>query len=118
MDPAPSTPPRGLSGSDTSALRTSRTGGPSGLRCAGAVDLTTRDAWRSVLAELVAVDRDLRLDLSELTFIDVNGTSILVEAASRVPGARRIVLYRPPPMMLRILEVFWPYLHTIEVVHT
>ncbi|WP_280247046.1 STAS domain-containing protein [Nocardia abscessus] len=66
-----------------STLRTSRiSGGPSGLRCAGAVDFTTCDAWRSVLAELVAVDRDVHLDLSELTFIDVNGTSILVEVAS------------------------------------
>ncbi|MBF6340931.1 STAS domain-containing protein [Nocardia abscessus] len=102
-----------------STLRTSRiSSGPSGLRCAGAVDFTTRDAWRTVLAELVAVDRDVHLDLSELTFIDVNGTSILVEVASDPPQARRIVLHRPPPMMLRILEVFWPFLHTIEVVHT
>ncbi len=63
------------------------------------------------------MDRDVHLDLSELTFIDVNGTSILVEAASQAPRARRIVLHRPPPMMLRVLEVFWPFLHTIEVVH-
>ncbi|WP_084467097.1 STAS domain-containing protein [Nocardia arthritidis] len=119
MEPAPSaTPARSAAISDPSTFRTSRTSSPSGLRCAGAVDFTTRAAWRSALAELTAAKRDAHLDLSELTFIDVHGTSILVEAASRTPQAPRIVLHQPPPMMLRILAVFWPSLPTIEVVHT
>ncbi|MEU1549690.1 STAS domain-containing protein [Nocardia sp. NPDC005745] len=120
MEPAPSaTPARRAAISHPSTLRTSRTSSPFGLRCAGAVDFTTRDAWRSALAELTAAKREAHLDLSALTFIDVHGTSILVEAAaSRAPQAPRIVLHRPPPMMLRILGVFWPSLPTIEVVHT
>ncbi|MFE7743530.1 STAS domain-containing protein [Nocardia sp. NPDC057455] len=119
MEPAPSaTPRRSPAPSDPPTFRTSRTNSPSGLRCAGTVDFTTRDAWRSALAELAATGRDVHLDLSELTFIDVHGTTMLVEAATHAPQAPRIVLHRPPPMMLRILGVFWPSLHTIEVVHT
>ncbi|MGK8522845.1 STAS domain-containing protein [Nocardia asteroides] len=96
----------------------SRTSSPPGLRCAGMVDLTTREAWRSALAELATWDHDVHLDLSELTFIDAYGTSILVAATTRSPQARRIVLHRPPAAILRVLGVFWPSLHTIEVVHT
>ncbi|WP_159930613.1 STAS domain-containing protein [Nocardia sputi] len=119
MDSAPSaTPGSSTATSGPSTLRTSRTSSPAGLRCAGAVDFTTRDDWRSALAELATGDHDVHLDLSELTFIDAYGTSILVETATRSPQARRIVVHRPPAMMLRVLGVFWPSLHTIEVVHT
>ncbi|MFD8246634.1 STAS domain-containing protein [Nocardia sp. NPDC059691] len=101
-----------------STLRTSRICSPPGLRCAGSVDFTTRETWREAVSELTARDHDVHLDLSGLSFIDTYGTSILVEAATRSSEVRRIVVHRPPAMMLRVLAVFWPSLQTIEVVHT
>ncbi|CAM4116935.1 STAS domain-containing protein [Nocardia ninae] len=80
----------------------------------GQVDLTTHDTWQSALAELPAAP-DIHLELSELTFIDTHGTLILVEATNQSAEGRRVVLHNPPVTLVRILELFWPSLPTIEV---
>jgi anti-anti-sigma regulatory factor len=50
-----------------------------GIRVAGEVDATVRDSWHTALAPLAAVDRDVHLDLSALTFIDVRGVAELID---------------------------------------
>ncbi|MFB8282332.1 STAS domain-containing protein [Nocardia colli] len=80
----------------------------------GQVDLATHDAWETALAEL-PVAPDIHLELSELTFIDTHGTLILVEATNQAAKGRRVVLHNPPVTLVRILELFWPSLPTIEV---
>lgn len=99
---------------DSTSLRTFSTSKPPGLRCVGQVDLTTHDAWETALADL-PVAPAVHLELSELTFIDTHGTLILVEATNQAAQRRRVVLHNPPVTLVRILELFWPSLPTIEV---
>ncbi|WP_433662208.1 STAS domain-containing protein [Nocardia sp. CA-128927] len=80
----------------------------------GQIDLSTHDAWETALAELPGTP-DIHLELSELTFIDTHGTLILVEATNQAAQGRRVVLHNPPVTLVRILDLFWPSLPTIEV---
>ncbi|PXX61626.1 STAS domain-containing protein [Nocardia tenerifensis] len=80
----------------------------------GQVDFATHDAWETALAQLPAAP-DVHLELSELTFIDTHGTLILVEATNQTAKGRRVVLHNPPLTLVRILELFWPSLPSIEV---
>ncbi|MFD7435459.1 STAS domain-containing protein [Streptomyces sp. NPDC059861] len=87
-----------------------------GVRAVGEVGLTTRRIWERALDEVVRDGRDVcHLELSAVTFVDVAGADVLVDAARRLPVGRRIVLHRPPPALCRTLELFWPGLSAIEV---
>ncbi|MFG1798389.1 STAS domain-containing protein [Nocardia sp. NPDC049149] len=104
--------------SNSVSLQTYSSSAPPGLRCVGQVDLTTRDAWKTALAGLPDANREIHLDLSELSFIDSHGTLLLVAAARAGSGERRFVLHNPPEMMLRILARFWPSMPKVEVHRT
>ncbi|MEV7099739.1 STAS domain-containing protein [Amycolatopsis sp. NPDC051045] len=79
-----------------------------GLRVIGAVDLSTREAWRNVLESATASDSPTRLDLSELSFIDTRGTSMLLTAAQRQRGTAPLTITRPPRVLRRVLTVLCP----------
>lgn len=81
--------------------------GREGLRVTGEVDLATRDVWADVLAALLGGDTSGRLDLSGLSFIDVQGTVALTDVARRMPPPRNLTLYRPPVSLRRALDLFW-----------
>ncbi|ANS65036.1 hypothetical protein SLINC_2812 [Streptomyces lincolnensis] len=90
----------------------------SGLRMAGEVGLATREIWERALEQAVNGDGDgdvYYLELSSVTFVDVAGVGALACAAQRLPDGRRMVLHRPPPVLRRVLETFWPDLSAIEV---
>ncbi|MGW2385738.1 STAS domain-containing protein [Streptomyces lincolnensis] len=88
----------------------------SGLRMAGEVGLATRGVWERALEQVVDGDGDVYyLELSSVTFVDVAGAGALACAAQRLPDGRRMVLHRPPPVLRRVLETFWPELSAIEV---
>ncbi|MFI9172862.1 STAS domain-containing protein [Streptomyces lincolnensis] len=88
----------------------------SGLRMAGEVGLATREVWERALEQVVNGDGDVYyLELSSVTFVDVAGAGALASAAQRLPDGRRMVLHRPPPVLRRVLETFWPDLSAIEV---
>ena len=78
-----------------------------GLRVIGEVDLTTRDGWRNALAALHVNGTSVRLDLSELTYIDVQGCTALVAAAHQI-APTPLTLYQPPPSLRRALALLWP----------
>lgn len=87
-----------------------------GVRAVGEVGLTTRRIWERALEDVVRDGRDVcHLELSAVTFVDVAGADVLVEAARRLPDGRRIVLHRPPPALCRTLDLFWPDVSAIEV---
>jgi ABC-type transporter Mla MlaB component len=81
--------------------------GREGLRVTGEVDLATREVWADVLAALLGGDTSGRLDLSGLSFIDVQGTVALTDVARRMPPPRNLTLYRPPVSLRRALDLFW-----------
>jgi len=87
-----------------------------GVRAAGEVGLSTRQAWERALDGIVRQGEEVcHLELSAVTFVDVAGAGALVAAARRLPRDRRLVLHRPPPALCRTLELFWPDLPAIEV---
>ncbi len=83
---------------------------------AGTLDLTTSEAMASSLRPLVAAGDDVHIDLSRLVFADVSGATVLATSAQLLPAGRRLVLERPPRQLRRIIDMFWPDLHCIEVV--
>jgi anti-anti-sigma regulatory factor len=83
--------------------------GRCGVRVAGEVDVTVRDSWRAMLAALADVDGDVHLDLSALTFIDVQGVAELVELADGLGEERRMVLRQPPRVLQQVMNVLWPH---------
>ena len=58
------------------------------LTLLGDLDLTTADTFRSRLAELKPSGRPVRLDLSQLAFIDSSGIEALTRGAHRRPVDR------------------------------
>jgi ABC-type transporter Mla MlaB component len=93
---------------DVAVLRVEALPNQPGARVAGEVDATVRDCWHATLASLAAVDGDLHLDLSALTFIDVRGVAELVELADGLGEERRMVLHQPPPVLRQVMDVLWP----------
>lgn len=93
--------------------------GRAGVRMAGEVGLSTRGIWEDALEQAVREGEDVYyLDLSHVTFVDVAGVGALVAAARRLPAAGRLVLLGPPPVVQRVLEMFWPDQPAIEVSRT
>nr|WP_055693799.1 STAS domain-containing protein [Streptomyces prasinopilosus] len=88
----------------------------SGLGAIGEISMSTRTVWRQALKQLAEHRTDvLHLDLSRVRFVDMAGATDLAVAAQRLPEGQRIVLYRPPAHLPRILELFWPGMAEIEV---
>jgi len=81
--------------------------GSGSLRVVGEVDLGSHSLWGEVLTALPDDDTPVRLDLSGLSFVDVQGAAALMEAARRRVSTTRITLLRPPPSLRRTLELFW-----------
>jgi len=97
-----------VSDSHISQLQVLRLPGERGLRVIGAVDLSTREVWRNALESATVNGAPTRLDLSELSFIDTRGTSMLLAAAHRQPGTAPLTITRPPTVLRRVLAVLCP----------
>jgi anti-anti-sigma factor len=118
MGTQPDRPPLSQNAEVTGGLlfQVRRATGRLDLRAVGDVDLNSRGVWHSAMASLTGGGDDVHLDLSDLTFIDAHGTSLLATTAIQLGGDRRMVLHRPPQMLLRVLELCWPTLSSIEAV--
>jgi anti-sigma B factor antagonist len=83
-------------------------GGTSVLRAAGEIDIATAPRLRECLAEVPDGSRVVIVDLSEVTFLDSTGLSVLVGGwkrfSSEDKGAElRLVVVRP--VIQRVLDV-------------
>ena len=83
-----------------SCLRARRTRDPYGLRLAGEVDLSNRDALRAVVEHLFDDEPTATVDVSGLTFADTAASRILVDAAER--GTLRLIGVSAP--LRRLLD--------------
>jgi len=83
-----------------SALRARRVRDPYGLRLAGEVDLSNRDALRAVIEHLYDEQPAATVDVHDLTFADTAASRILVDAAAR--GTLRLVGVSTP--LRRLLD--------------
>ncbi|WP_084546804.1 STAS domain-containing protein [Glycomyces arizonensis] len=79
-----------------------------GLRVSGEIDLNGHNDWEIALREVTGRGEQAHLDLTELTFIDVRGVTLLVDAAGRAGAGQRILVYGAPPSLHRVLQVLWP----------
>ncbi|MGA4800216.1 STAS domain-containing protein [Streptomyces lavendulocolor] len=86
------------------------------VRVSGQVYLDTLTDWERILGGLARREGDIRMDMTDLSFVDVAGATSLARTAQRLPEGRRIVVRRPPASLTRSLELFWPELVAIEVV--
>jgi anti-anti-sigma factor len=78
---------------------------PAGLRVVGDIDLSNAAAWQAALA--AAADRadEMRLDLADVGFIDVQGVRALVRTAAGMADGQRLVVDSAPPELLRMLRL-------------
>ncbi|MET8572719.1 STAS domain-containing protein [Streptomyces sp. NPDC004783] len=89
--------------------------GRPGIRARGEINMITRPSWEEALAELSRRHADVSyLELSGVRFVDVAGVAALAVTAMNLPTGRMVV-EQPPPQLPRVLEMFWPSLHGIEV---
>ena len=73
-------------------LRICRQHVPPGVRVAGELDYTRAEALRDALAEAVRLDPDVHLNLNGLHFLDAAAAAVILRTATRMPGARRMVV--------------------------
>ncbi|MFD5285988.1 hypothetical protein ACF1AU_35435 [Streptomyces rubrogriseus] len=89
--------------------------GRPGIRASGEINVSTRLSWETALTELSRQHTDVSyVELSAVRFVDVAGVAALAVTAMNLPVGR-VVVERPPPQLPRVLELFWPSLHRIEV---
>lgn len=89
--------------------------GRPGIRARGEISEITRPPWEAALAGLAREHADVSyVELSEVGFVDVAGVAALAVTALGLPRGRMIVEH-PPPQVPRVLGLFWPGLHRIEV---
>ena len=80
-------------------------GTPPVLRVRGELDLLTADELRSALAEALAADATVVVDLDGVTFVDACGLRVILEVAESLngEGPLRIVNGRMVERLLRIV---------------
>ncbi len=78
---------------------------PAGLRVAGAIDVTNAEAWQSAVAAVAGRGGEVRLDLSGLDFIDVQGIRVLAGVAADMVDGHRLALYSAPQELVRMLRL-------------
>ncbi|MGV9909581.1 STAS domain-containing protein [Streptomyces tendae] len=89
--------------------------GRPGIRASGEINVSTRRSWENALTELSRRHTDVSyVELSGVRFVDVAGVTALAVTAMNLPVGR-VVVERPPPQLPRVLDLFWPTLHRIEV---
>jgi anti-anti-sigma factor len=75
-------------------------------RLRGELDTSTTGQLRAYLAERVAEDRDVVVDLAGVTFVDSSGLGVLVGALKRFQAeGHELSLRSPTPTLLRVLEM-------------
>jgi anti-anti-sigma regulatory factor len=77
-----------------------------GVRLVGELDLSNRSILLGALAVLQREDADVRIDISELEFIDVAGIGELV-AFTHEHRPRRVIVEAPSPLVRRVIAVAW-----------
>jgi len=90
-------------------LRVIAHGGGRGLHLVGEIDFSCVGVLEAALeaaATTTSDAGDVRLDMSEVGFVDVAGTRALLRAARRLEGRGRLVLHRPPRVLMMVMEFF------------
>ena len=76
-----------------------------GLKLSGELDMAAAPRLNEALLLDVAQDGELRLDLSELTFLDSSGMNAILAHARSRNGDGRLVLVNPSDPVARVFEL-------------
>jgi anti-sigma B factor antagonist len=77
---------------------------PSGFRVAGDLDVSTVELLADALEQAVVAGGDVRIDLSEVDFIDSTGLQLLVRSARRLEDRGRLILVSPQPRVRLLFD--------------
>jgi len=86
----------------------------SGYAAAGEIDASNRPVLATALADLMARDGDVHLDLQQVRFVDVGAAALLVSTARRLRNGRQLLLHHPPCELEFMFTALWPGTATIE----
>ena len=76
------------------------------IRLGGEIDLASRDAVSAALLACPTDTLELRVDLAQVTFIDVTGVAVLLAAANNLERrGGSLTLEQPHPRIRRILSL-------------
>ena len=71
-------------------------GDPPVLQVAGEIDLATAEALRTALEDAVSTDPRVVVDMAGVTFLDVTGLRVVLQAAASRNGAGPLTLLNAP----------------------
>jgi anti-anti-sigma regulatory factor len=77
-------------------LRICRQYAPAGLRIAGEIDYQAADHLALALAEIVRLDGDVTINMTDLAFIDAQCTLLVADAARAIAASRTVLLHCAP----------------------
>jgi anti-anti-sigma factor len=86
-------------------FRAEPTTSPPGFRLVGEVDMSNASVLGDLLRPALRAGGDLTLDMEGITFMDSTGIQVLLRAAKEVAGRGNLVLYRPGPLVLNVLNL-------------
>lgn len=86
-------------------LDVTEAGEPGTYRLVGELDISTVDMLDAVLQRAAAAGGDVKLDLSQLTFIDSSGIRVLIRAMDRLHSGEKLILSQPTAPVQQVLDL-------------
>ncbi len=86
-------------------LRIRASKGSSAAALIGELDLSSYGRAAAELDHLFRATGDVRLDLSELTFVDSSGIRLFIRLHQALEGRGRLVLASPASSVARVMEI-------------
>ena len=91
---------------ETFHVSTTTAEGVSYIHVSGEIDLSTADVLRAAgTAAISNYVGTIRVDLSEVTFMDSTGLAALIEISNRAGDRHTLILEHPAPQVARLLEI-------------
>jgi anti-anti-sigma factor len=78
---------------------------PGGYRLRGEVDLAAADVLAKTLQRATAHEETVRLDITDVTFLDSIGLAVVIRTALALEGRGSLVLTGARPPVRRVLEL-------------
>jgi anti-sigma B factor antagonist len=76
------------------------------VRVAGEIDILAQEPLRSAIAEARSIGRRLVVDLSETTFMDSTGLTVLLEAwRAQTDAGSEMILRSPSPAVRTLFDI-------------
>jgi anti-anti-sigma factor len=78
---------------------------PGGVSVSGPIDAASAPVLAMALVPMIVRDRQVRIDMHQVTFMDAAGAHVLADATKALGRDGRLVLQRPSRPVTRVLEI-------------